>query len=237
MGNMRRETYAKPHKKHAYSKSRSSPLDTAFYYEHADIARLLINAKADIFYVNRRLWMAPRYIFDADIPNPNRSELYDICNELNFTEWNHQDILGWTCLHRAAAYRSAEDILRLSRAGASPTIQTSMKQWLPIQCAVRFDNQSTFQALANFLLPLDLISLVDSRGWTLLHLAAQNGSAELIQNLLGRGLDPKAESYGSTVWVPNGIERRAATPLDIARACGRENVYLAALEGSGTPLD
>jgi len=195
---------------------------------------MLLRAKADLYYVNRRLWTAPRFMFDPDLPNENRCEFFDICVSFGFTEWNQPDCRDWTILHRAAAFGCAEDITKLLQLGAFPMVYTSRFQWLPIQCAVRFNNLSTFRVLTNFFPPLELISLTDIRGWTLLHLAAYQGSSELIANLLHIGLDPKAESSPSTLWVPKGIEHVKATPLEIAKACDREDVYLKAFELFGT---
>jgi ankyrin repeat protein len=178
----------------------------------------------------------PRYIFDSACTNSNRPRFYEICRSYGFDEWDHQDDLGKTIVHEGAAFGNGEDIEMLLKMGASPVMFTIGNHWLPVQYAVKYDNQSTFDVFAEET-PLLISMLTDNRGWTLLHLAAQYGSTELISNLLNRGLDPRAKSHSSTLPVPGRIERVEATPLDVAKACGREDVYLAAEQSAGKTSD
>lgn len=71
--------------------------------------------------------------------------------------------------------------------------------------------------------------MTDSRGWTLLHLATESRSLELLVDLIGRGCDPAARTDPSGLGVPKGLDYIAGSPLDIAVACGNEDVYLQAL--------
>jgi ankyrin repeat protein len=206
-----------------------SPLNTAFLYGHAEIVRMLLKAEADLNYVNKRTWTSPRYIFDSGVFKRDTSELLDICLSNGFNDWNIPDTLGWTILHRAAAFGQGQDVTRLLHLGASTVAKTSVMNWLPIQCAAQYGNLSTFNVLAEKIPAKALICLTDSRGWTVLHLAAENRTLALLVNLLERGLNPNTKSSASSLSVPRGLERVEATPRDVARACENEEVYLQAL--------
>ena len=52
------------------------------------------------------------------------AQLLNICAEQGLDEgdWNSQDGLGWTILHRAAAFGRSKDLTKLVNLGAEPTI-------------------------------------------------------------------------------------------------------------------
>ena len=62
------------------------------------------------------------------------------------------------------------------------------------------------------------------RYWTPLHVAAQAGDNELVQYLLGRGLD-----------VDAGLDQGNQAPLQVAIACGKYNVVPSLLRGGANP--
>ncbi len=205
-------------------------MDTAFLYGHHDIVRLLLKADADLEYVNRRTWTAPRYIFDPNLSKRDPSILLDICASAEFRDWNPPDIVGWTILHRAAAFGQGRDITRLIHLGASTMAQIAVMNWLAIQCAAKYGNLSTFNVLADRIPSKNLVELTDSRGWTLLHLAAQTRSLDLLVNLLRRGFHPSTRTSASSLSVPEGLDGMEATPQEIAKASGNEDIYLQALD-------
>jgi ankyrin repeat protein len=205
-------------------------LNIAFLYGHPEIARMLLRAKADLDYVNRRMWTSPRYIFDPELSKLDTSHLLEICLTEEFDQWNSPDAAGWTILHRAAAFGQARDVTTLIVMGADTTAKVSVMYWMPIHCAAKFGNLSTFDVLADKFPRHALKNLTDSRGWTFLHLAAASGSLDLLVSLLCRRLSPDLRSNASHLSVPQGLEGVEATPLDIARACGQQDVYLRSLK-------
>lgn len=134
--------------------------------------------------------------------------------------------MGWTAIHRAAAFGKGHHIRKLHSLGiVQLNGHTLYTHWLPIQCAARYGNVSTFTVLME-LLPLKLLlDLKDSRGWTLLHLAAQSGSSELINRLLKLGADPEAVSDPASMLVPRDLENIWLTPRMIAEYCAHGHAY------------
>jgi len=150
-----------------------------------------------------------------------------------FEQWDSTDAVGWTILHRAAAFGNERDIRLLLRLGASDDLRTRDLCWLPIQCAARHGNKSSFEALSGRIPWKAFPYIKDSRGWTLLHLAAQGGSQDLIEHLLRCGLDPSITSNPVSSAVPAGLRLMKATAMDIARACRNQETYQRALEATG----
>ena len=183
--------------------------------------------------MNRRTWTSDQYLYDSQFTNLHTIELLDICAAQGFDEWDAQEASGWTILHRASAFGRSSDIKKLLNLGASSNICTFTLNWLPIFCAVNSGNESTFDILADLILPWTLPKLRDSRGWTLLHLAAENGSETLMTLLLQRQLDPYAMSDASTIAVPDGLPFEEHTPGDIAKFCNNGDAYDRALKNAG----
>lgn len=137
-----------------------------------------------------------------------------------FSNFNCQDKKGWTALHRAAAFGTAEDVRTLNRMGAALEIRTKNLSWTPVFTAAFYNNLETL---------LEIIKIdppdkreADLRGWTLLHVAIGAGSFDVIPELLRRGCDPEALSNATSHSVPEVFIDTAITPGDIARACGKE---------------
>ena len=216
--------------------SSSSPLNNAFYCGRPDIVRQLLTAKADLEYVNRRGWSPIPYLWDPMGSNPRTIELLDICAEKSFDLWESQDLLGWTPLHRAAAFGHDKDIKKLTsvmNGRASWDMVTLDLKWRPLHCAVRYGNVSTFNVLVKDITACDWLGLVDLRGWTLLHLAAQSGSEEMMFKLFEAGAVPSILSNASGISVPEGLDNRELTPQMIAQQCGYQDIYEKAREAAG----
>jgi hypothetical protein len=196
---------------------------------------MLLGAGADLHYTNCRLWTSARYIFDPERFNRKTIELLDISATADLGQWDAQDSVGWTILHRAAAYGQGRDIKKILNLQASPNIGTFQLNWLPIFCAVGAGNESTFDVLAS----PDVMSrkvvtkLKDRRGWTLLHLAAQNGSVAVLTKLLQLGLNPCEKTDGSSMAIPEGLQMKELTPGDIARWYNNKKTYEKALKKAG----
>lgn len=216
--------------------SSSSPLDNAFYCGKPGIVRQLLAVKADLEYVNHRGWSPIPYMWDPVASNPHTIELLDICAEKSFDLWESQDLLGWTPLHRAAAFGHGKDIKKLTNVmggQASWNMVTLDLKWRPLHCAVRYGNLSTLNVLVNNVTPCDWLGLVDLRGWTPLHLAAQSGSEEVILKLFEAGADPSILSDASGISVPQGLENQELTPQMIAQQCGYQDIYEKARKTAG----
>lgn len=190
-----------------------------------------MEAGADLDHVNRRRWTLPHYLFDPELSQIAVGKLLDICLEYNFDQWDAPDTVGWTILHRAAAFGRAEDVKRLIAIRKPPCLwaEIDVMHWIPIQCAAKYGNWQTFEVLAAYISQKNLITLTDSRGWTVLHLAAENRSIGFLKDLLKRGLDPQLKTSPSSLSVPQSLEDVEVTPREIAKACGNEDVYLQAI--------
>ncbi|KAG4429660.1 hypothetical protein IFR05_014864 [Cadophora sp. M221] len=215
-----------------YGRLETSPLCTAFYMGNLEIAHLLIQAGASLEHVTHCTWMCPRYLFDPHAPSKHTVELLDLCHTSGFEEWDMPDVLGWTIMHRAAAYGQARDIRKLLNLKTQWNLLTFKLHWLPIFCAVKYGNVATFEVFASLIMPMELRGLRDVRGWSLLHVAAESGEEGLIARLLNLGCDPSQISDKSKLGVPIGLEFLEVTPADIANACGHHDVYQGVLAES-----
>lgn len=196
---------------------------------------MLLKAGAELEYTNCRMWTSARYIFDPEPANRDSIELLDIFATLDPGQWNTQDRVGWTILHRASAYGQGRDVRKILNLQASPSIRTFQLNWLPIFCAVNEGNESTFDVLASpyVMSRQELIKLKDTRGWTLLHLAARSGSVAILTNLLNLGLRPDEKTDGSTMMVPEELKMKELTPEDIAHWYHKQDAYEQALKAAG----
>jgi ankyrin repeat protein len=156
-----------------------------------------------------------------------------MCARLGFDEWDSQDQVGWTIFHRASALGQGTDIKKLLNLGAVSKIFTYTLNWLPIFCAVTFGNESTFDVLVDLIPARSLPKLKDSRGWTLLHIAAENGSEAVMTKLLQRGLDARQKTDKSRVGVPKGLPFEELTAREIAKFCNNDDAYRQALTNVG----
>ena len=208
-----------------------SPLEWAFASRKLDIVRLFIEKGARVDHVSAKGWTPAFNLFGYEwIHHKKESciEYLQLLSAASFSEFDIQDVDGWSAMHRAAAFGSAEDIAALVAVGASVTLLTNLG-WMPIRCAVRFENIATFLELAKHL-PSSFIDQQDIRGWTLLHEAAGMGSSEMLGLVLNYGANPHAVSFKTADVVPCGLENKAVTPGDVAKHEGEET-YLAYVEG------
>jgi ankyrin repeat protein len=160
-------------------------------------------------------------------------EYLELLSSATFSEFDIQDIDGWSAMHRAAAFGTSEDIAALKKRGSSVTSLTHL-DWAPIRCAVRFENVDTFSELVKHLQP-SFVGEKDVRGWTLLHEAASMGSSTMLHLILQHGADPHIVSNATSYVVPTGLENRAVTPADIAKNEGDDTykIYVEALKKAG----
>lgn len=209
-----------------------SPLNNAFLVGNVAIVRMLLNAGAELEYRNSRTWTSLSFLWDPIRPGLTATnEILDICMSRGFSSWNDCDIRGWSPVHRAAAYGLGEHIRNLEHKGANLHSYTTDHLWGPINCAVWNGNVSTFDALTKILPTEEVIGNSDTRGWTLLHMAAQSGCEHIMRALLRLGVDRHALSMGTDVWVTEGMDGANLTAEMIAREYGHEQAWARATEG------
>ncbi|CAG8960727.1 hypothetical protein HYFRA_00002263 [Hymenoscyphus fraxineus] len=201
------------------------PLSWAFASRQIEIARLLIEKGAQVDHVSARGWTAVFYLFGYDWIHGNKGEscikYLNLLSAASFSEFDVQDADGWSVMHRAASWGTAQDIEALVNRGASVLLPTVM-DWLPIRCATRFENIDTFKVLLVNIQDKSVINQRDKRGWTLLHDAADIGSSKLLELLLSNGADPHIVTFELASGVPHDLKNRTLTAGDIAKQRGRD---------------
>lgn len=125
--------------------------------------------------------------------------------------------------------------MKLATLGVSMQQRTYLTKWMPLQCALFYGNESTFDALAFHCVGamLPLWGLKDSRGWGLLHLAAASGSRPLVKRLLELGLDPEARSDEASILLPGELKYKELTPRTVAQHYGHGTMYDEVMEAAG----
>ena len=190
------------------------------------MSRLLLSIGADLDYKNFRPWTSISFLWAPERPRlTHTSEILEICSSQNFSAWNDTDTRGWTPTHRAAAYGSGEDIRNLDCKDANIRSYTTDHLWGPITCSVWNSNESTFDILVDLLRDDDIIDIKDSRGWTLLHLAAQKGSKYILKRLLELGAGYDTLTVGTSDWVTENLEHKTLTAEDIACEYGHVELW------------
>ena len=122
----------------------------------------------------------------------------------------------WTPLHRASAFGPGTDIDYLLQVGASPDL-VDCNSWTSLFMAVGYNNVDTFERLMLKFKP-EYISHKDSRGWSLLHVAADEGNPEIISSLVQHGFEPWPLVNESFL---NDLGQEQLTPAAVARAAGQ----------------
>ena len=187
---------------------------------------MLLGAGANLEYRNCRSWTSVLYLWDPEHSwRHSTSEILDICAAQGFSGWNGTDGIGWSPVHRAAAYGSGEDIYNLAYKGANLQAYTTDYLWGPITCAVWNKNQETFDALIDLLSREEIIQIRDSRGWTLLHFAAQVGSEQLVRRLVELGVEINARTMPTSFWVTEDLEGKRLTATEIAYGYGHGELW------------
>ena len=71
----------------------------------------------------------------------------------------------------------------------------------------------------------EIVGISDSRGWTLLHMAAKNGCEHILRKLLLIGADREALTIGTQYWVLDELDWKCLNVETIARAYGHQEVW------------
>ncbi|KAF2418488.1 ankyrin [Tothia fuscella] len=199
----------------------TSPIQWAIKNDRLDIARILIQRGADLHHVSTLGWTPLFYCWAQLYANQSKkTDILKLLAEYSCLELEVLDTKEWTVLQRASAFGTAEDVNVLLKLGANPFTKTTGLQWQGIHYAIAAGNQTTFEELLPKYASEDL-QVVDERGWSLLHIAAQAGHQSLIRALLDNGADPYAKSKPTRFYVPEELCDRTCTPGDVA--CGMDS--------------
>jgi ankyrin repeat protein len=200
----------------------STPLQWSVWHQQLDVVRLLLSRGASQDHINTIGWNItffcwPRLEF-------GKRSMLDYLNLLSDDAVQELDVIdteGWTVLHRVAAYATAAELLELIRQGARPEQEALPLRWNALHHAVFYGNEDTYKALVPYFKD-EIRSMLDERGWTLLHIAASAGHGMIVQDLLVRGADPDALSKPFMSHMPASLHGRACTPRQVALAQSEE---------------
>lgn len=87
------------------------------------------------------------------------------------------------------------------------------------------DNVSTVDTFMDLFEIEEVVGIVDSRGWTWLHMAAKNGCEHILRTLLVIGADHEALTRGTIWWVLDELDWKLLTAETIARAYGHGELW------------
>ncbi|KAF7533335.1 hypothetical protein G7054_g7172 [Neopestalotiopsis clavispora] len=224
----------------------SSPLQVAVGHGMLNIARILMAHGADPTYCSAGSWSVLHYLYDEE-STINSAELAAVLGyDLLFDEI--KDSLGWTAMHRCAAFGTGSDIRFLSYIGASPfpSRYINNRGWTPIHVAALMNNISTLETLIRVAtiasgqtgrasVNISVTDFADNDGWTPLHVAVFGGASSTIEYLLRNNADPHQRSYRTAGWFPPGCEEQALDTIDIARSNGEKSLlhYVDLLKEAG----
>lgn len=109
----------------------------------------------------------------------------------------------------------------LIKLGASTMSLIPPLQWLAIHEAAFYGKTECFLELLPYYEGWD-IDTPDTRGWTLLHIAASAGSDGVVRILLEKGADPYRRSWPFRSHMPESLHGKRCTPAEVARAQSEE---------------
>ena len=92
-------------------------------------------------------------------------------------------------------------------------------------CAVWHSNESTFDAFMDVFETEEVVGICDSRGWTLLHMAAKNGCEHILRRLLLIGADCEALTMGTQYWVIDALDWKRLNVETIVQEYGHREVW------------
>ena len=216
-----------------FGQLQTTPLEWAVWQKQLDVTRLLLSEGASQDHINKIGWNATFFCW-PDL-EPGEQDMLEFLNLLDHYSYQDLDVVdteGWTALHRVAAYATPSEVSRLIHLGADPAKVALPLRWNAIHHAVFYGNYATFVVLLPYY-DVDIVSLTDERGWTLLHIAASAGHDKIVRHLLQLGADPDARStaFETHTHMPESLFRRECTPQEVAAAQGveREKKYLEVL--------
>ena len=209
-------------------------MDWAIAYGQLAVARWLLANGADVHHISAKGWTPAFSLFGGEVNVQKQSEDFlTLLSGAAFDNFDAQDREGYTIMHRAALVGTGNHIRHLKSRNVSLDIHTKKLSWTPIFCSVVYDNLSTFTELVQY--DPNFLEARDIRQWTLLHVAVNSSSLDIMRLLVQLGADPHALSYPSECFVPEDLKGLALTPGDIASVRGLRvfTAYLDTLTTSG----
>jgi ankyrin repeat protein len=200
----------------------TSPLQWAVWNQQLDVVRLLLRHGASQDHINTIGWNVTFFCWPyLEFGRRSMLDYFNLLADDSIQDLEAVDTEGWTVLHRVAAYATATELLELIRQGARPEQEALPLRWNALHHAVFYGNEDTYKALIPHFIN-DMTSMLDERGWTLLHIAASAGHYMIAQDLLARGANPDALSKPFMSHMPVSLHGRACTPRQVASAQGPE---------------
>lgn len=203
----------------------TSPLQWAIQHRNIDVIRTLIDHGADLDHVSTLGWSPVFYCWPLPKRNEGSSiEIIKMLAEKSSLELNMVDCANWTVLQRAASFGTAEDVAALLALGADPYTAAPPLGWNALHHAVHASNSSTLAPLLEHC-GQQCLQIRDRRGWSLLHVAAANGSREVLSILFERGVDPNILSFSRQSHMTASLYGRRVTAGDVAQAYDQHEAY------------
>lgn len=217
----------------SFGRHHTSALSWALQHKRMDIARLLIKEGCQFDHISDLGWSPIFYLWPNACPQPGVASFLNMLRSHGDFSLLHHGIVdndGWTVLARCAVFGSPEDTLTLIRYGVDPLETDPDSKWTALHYVVFHGVTEAFHSIFPEYERLGDIEMPDFTGWTLLHLAVQNGNATIIRHLLESGADWKAETlpWGEED-IPASIREIPVTALQIASAYGDQR-YLDLLD-------
>ena len=201
----------------------SSLLHIAFYAGNINIIRALLAKGLQLTQVTQDGLLPIYHVFQREssplsAPDIELLRLYFSYSSDEVDLLEQETPVGWTLLHRCAAYGTEDALQYLLDLGASTTVQSKERKWTPIFAAVAHNpSVRVLEILLKHSSPEAHLH-TDVRGWTLLHIAAATGKSNFVELLLKHGSDENALSLAcDSVYVPENMRNRRLTPVEVAR--------------------
>lgn len=216
-----------------YGRSDTCPLATALQFRHLQITRLLIHAGADFNHKNKYGWSPLFCTWFKEDRSTSAGPLLGLLaanTKFHVMHENVYDKDGWSVMHRAASYGTAQDVSTLIQFGVDPFAVTKITKNPADDCLHNYSvlQQVVLYGLADtvkVLLPFyrerfGNIDLPDERDWTLLHMAIEEQHLPVVRMLVEHGADLWAKT--KTTWIPRISDKhhRRHTPFSLAKSFG-----------------
>lgn len=199
----------------------SSPLAWALQKRNLSIVRLLMQQGGYLRYVSTSGWSVLFYLWtDETDPQPSCLEFLQVLQTADpelFTSLSSHEVTNnsWVLFNRVACTGTPDELDFLIENGADPYFENEFG-WNAIFDAVYGGKLRNVQRLAEYF--PDFPALRDTRGWTLLHVAAEEGHDDIVRYLLFHGADWQATSWPSCTETGGTVSGITYTPIEAARA-------------------
>ncbi|KAL8644477.1 MAG: hypothetical protein Q9226_007744 [Calogaya cf. arnoldii] len=137
-----------------YGEHNMTALQSSFLRGHLDIARILLNRRADIEHVDGDGYSVLSYLWVVDSPLVTSVDFMRLCLSNEFSEVNACDSRGWSAFQRAAAIGTPEDVDAFLKLGASLDLRAEWYGWTALFFAASHDNVETFKTILTHPAPL-----------------------------------------------------------------------------------